>query len=124
MVESVSNDTGKIQNIEESKVARPEEPISETEVRHLGEQLKKNKDDPSNALKLLKMLDGKRITAELLIETKIGKALTAVNDKTKEGLDQEQLKEVTRMKEHLKNKWKQVHALYKSKQKEKLQVLE
>ena len=43
-----------------------------------------------------------------------------MNDSPDEGRDLEQLKEVTRMKEHLKNKWKQVHALYKSKQKEKL----
>ena len=101
-------------------MARPEEPISDAEVLVLGEQLRKNKDDPSIALKLLKILDGKRITAELLIDTKIGKALTAVNDSPEGGRDLEQLKEVTRMKEHLKNKWKQVHALYKSKQKEKL----
>ena len=120
MVESVSSDTGKIQNIEESKVARPEEPISIVEVLELGEQLRKKKDDPSNALKLLKILDGKRITAELLIDTKIEKVLKAVNDRPEEGRDVEQLKEVTRMKEHLKNKWKQVQALYKAKQEEKL----
>jgi len=58
---------------------------------------------------LLKVLDGKRITAEILIETKIGKALTAVNDSQEDGRacndTPELLAEVTRMKSHLKTKW-------------------
>ena len=64
-------------------------------------------------LKLLKVLDTKLITAELLIDTKIGKALTAVNDTPEASNDASLLDEVTKMKEHLKNKWKQVHAKYK-----------
>ena len=43
-------------------------------------QLDKVKDVPEKALKLLKVLDCKAITAKHLIDTKIGKNLTAVSD--------------------------------------------
>ena len=61
-----------------------EEDISSEEVKELGLALRKNKDDAEKALQLLKILDTKKITAELLIETLIGKALTAVNDTVNE----------------------------------------
>ena len=56
------------------------EPITSEEVIELGAQLVKIKNDPEKALKLLKVLDRKGITAKMLLETKIGKSLTAVND--------------------------------------------
>lgn len=52
----------------------------------------------------------------MLIETKIGKALTAVNDQPdpeRVSEDAELLRRVTKMKVHLKHKWTQVHASYK-----------
>lgn len=58
-----------------------EEGISVEEVLELRKQLRTHKDDPEKALQLLKILNKKCITAELLIETLIGKALTGVNDK-------------------------------------------
>ena len=67
---------------------------------------------------MLKILNGKAVTAKHLIECKIGKALTAVNDQpdpTRPSEDNpELLAELTRMKLHLKNKWKKVHAEYKA----------
>ncbi len=56
------------------------EAISSEELLQIGVQLHKEKNDPDRALKLLKILDRKLITAEHLIATKIGKALTAVQD--------------------------------------------
>lgn len=113
MVEAEKKDT---QTPEEDKVE--EQPISNEEVLELSAQLYKNKNDPEKALSLLKLLDRKKITAQHLIEAKIGKSLTAVND----GPDPERptadtpelLAKVTQMKEHLKRKWKQVHAEYKA----------
>lgn len=86
----------------------------------LSQQLYKNKNDPEKALKLLKLFDRKEVTARHLIDTKVGKSLTAVNEKPDAERQCEDtpelLKEVARMKEHLKRKWKQVHAEYKNKQ--------
>ena len=78
-------------------------------MKDLGLQLRKNKDNADTALQLLKILDTKKITAELLIATLIGKALSSVNDTVEEGRDVEKLKELTKMKEHLKSKWKKVN---------------
>ena len=73
-------------------------------------QLYKNRNDPEKALKLLKMLDGKAITARHLIDIKVGKSLTSVSEKPDPERQCEDtpelLKEVARMKEHLKTKWK------------------
>ena len=57
-----------------------EEPISPEELLEIGIQLRAKKDEPEHALKILKILDRKQVTAKLLIETKIGKCLTAVNE--------------------------------------------
>jgi hypothetical protein len=43
-------------------------------------QLEKNKSDGANALKLLKLLEMKDVTAALLKKTMIGKKLTAVDE--------------------------------------------
>lgn len=96
-----------------------EAPVTDEEVQTLSEQLYKNKNDPEKALNLLKVLDSKAVTARHLIDIKIGKSLTAVSevpDPERQCLDTpELLKEVSKMKEHLKRKWKQIHAEYKSK---------
>ena len=95
-----------------------EEPISPEELLEIGIQLRAKKDEPADALKILKILDRKQVTAKLLIDTKIGKCLTAVNeepDPEKASLATvEHLKEVVKMKEHLKTKWKKIHAEYKN----------
>jgi hypothetical protein len=54
-------------------------PINEEELKALGAQLDSHKDQPEQALRLLKVLAGKRITAPLLKSTLIGKRLTAVS---------------------------------------------
>lgn len=97
----------------ETPEQRVEEEVGPEEVKDLGLQLRKNKDNADTALQLLKILDTKKITAELLIATLIGKALSSVNDTVEEGRDVEKLKELTKMKEHLKSKWKKTHAEYK-----------
>lgn len=83
----------------------------------LGVALRKNKDDPEKALQLLRVLDGKCITAEILIETLIGKALTSVNDRAEPGRPcndtPDLLERLTKMKDHLKSKWRKAHADYK-----------
>ena len=58
----------------------PGEAISPDEVKEFGKKLMDNREVPATALSILKVLDRKAITAEHLIETKIGKSLTAVSD--------------------------------------------
>ena len=60
------------------------------------------------------MLDSKAITAKHLIETKIGKNLTAVSDQANperegEADDPAILEQITQMKDQLKTKWMKVH---------------
>jgi hypothetical protein len=57
------------------------EPISKEELIELGNSLDKAKQNPEVSLKLLKVLDKKIVTAELLVDTKIGKRLSAVEEK-------------------------------------------
>ena len=56
------------------------EPIAFEEVVNIGEDLEKNAQKPDKALALLKILDRKKITAELLTSTKIGKKLAPIAD--------------------------------------------
>ena len=71
--------------------------------------MSKISNDPKSALSLLKLLDTKKITAQLLISTKIGKSLTKVNDQPDPERptadDPRILSDVAQMKEHLKRKW-------------------
>ena len=89
------------------------ESISPEEVLELGLQLNIVKSVPEKALKLLKILDSKAITGQLLIDTKIGKSLTAVSDKPDPIReipdDPELLRSITIMKDSLKTKWLAVH---------------
>ena len=59
----------------------PLEPISPEELVELGNNLDKVKQNPEHSLKLLKVLERKQITYQLLIDTKIGKRLSAVEEK-------------------------------------------
>ena len=77
-----------------------EQPISEEELLELGTQLDKHKCELEKALQLLKILDKKQVTAQLLIDTKIGKRLTAVNEKS--GTDVQVQEKVVEMKNYLK----------------------
>lgn len=100
----------------------PGEAISPDEVKEFGKKLMDNREVPATALSILKVLDRKAITAEHLIETKIGKSLTAVSDQPNPEREQsdnpEILEQITRMKEQLKAKWMKVHQAYKKRQKE------
>ena len=75
MVEAASTTDNK-----QDSAAVKEEPISPEELLEIGIQLRAKKDEPADALKILKILDRKQVTAKLLIDTKIGKCLTAVNE--------------------------------------------
>ena len=57
-----------------------EETFSSDELVELGRALEQVKDDAGRALPILKVLGSKKVTAELLIDTKIGKKLTMVKD--------------------------------------------
>ena len=85
-----------------------------------GLQLNRVRNVPEKALKLLKVLDRKAITAQLLIDTKIGKSLTAVSEKEdpeRETADDPQLLDaIKKMKEQLKSKWMSVHQEFKRQQ--------
>ena len=93
------------------------EPISEEEVLSLGEDLGSNSRNPATALKILKILDRKDITATHLEKTKIGKKLTAVIDtpdpEVAESNEAQLMQELTEMKAYLKKKWLQVHKRHK-----------
>jgi len=81
------------------------QPISPEELVELGLSLDKYKNTPVEALKLLKVLDNKTITALLLRDTKIGKRLTAVNENPENSSAPELHSQIAGMKEHLKKKW-------------------
>ena len=55
-----------------------QEIISQEQLAELGEDLLKNKADPVNALKIMKVLARKEITYQLLKDTLIGQKVTAV----------------------------------------------
>ena len=85
------------------------EPIAFEEVVNIGEELEKNAQKPDKALAILKILDRKKITAELLTSTKIGKKLAPIadtpNPEVPELSDAALLKELSEMKQYLKKKW-------------------
>ena len=72
---------------------------------------------PDKALSLLKLLDRKKITAEMLSQTKIGKKLAPIidtpNPEAPELTDTSLLKEVLEMKQYLKKKWSEIYKKYK-----------
>ena len=64
----------------EQLAPKGDEPITFEEVISIGEDLEKNAQKPDKALSLLKVLDRKMITADLLSTTKIGKKLAPIID--------------------------------------------
>ena len=99
----------------ESLAPKGDEPIGPEEVINIGEMLSENYNNPAKALQLLKVLDRKKITAELLENTKIGKKLAPIVDTPNpenEG-DVELIKELSEMKVYLKKKWMHVYKKYK-----------
>lgn len=80
--------------------------------------MKDANEDPELAIKIMKVLDRKAVTAKLLIATKVGKCLTTVCDKPNPEKPQlattDKVAEVSEVKESLMRKWKQVYADYKS----------
>ena len=81
--------------------------ITEDELLEIGLQLEKNKSDGHNALKLLKLLEKKDVTAMLLKKTMIGKKLTAVEE---EFADDAKLTEDLKFyKQTIKKKWLTVY---------------
>jgi hypothetical protein len=81
--------------------------ITEDELLEIGLQLEKNKSDGYNALKLLKLLEKKDVTAMLLKKTMIGKKLTAV---VEEFADDAKLTEDLKFyKQTIKKKWLTVY---------------
>lgn len=64
----------------EQLAPKGDEPITFEEVISIGEDLEKNAQKPDKALSLLKVLERKKITADLLSTTKIGKRLAPIID--------------------------------------------
>ena len=64
----------------EQLAPKGDEPVTFEEVISIGEDLEKNAQKPDKALSLLKVLDRKKITADLLSTTKIGKKLAPIID--------------------------------------------
>ena len=95
-----------------------EEAITSEELIELGKQLKDANEDPELAVKIMRVLDRKAVTAKLLIATKVGKCLTTVCDKPNPEkpllATTDKVAEVSVVKENLMRKWKQVYADYKS----------
>ena len=89
------------------------EPISLEELVELGTHLDKNKAKPEAALKLLKVLDKKLITAQILKDSSIGKRLTAVSDNPELTNEPDVIKEIKHMKESLKKRWTEVYIQFK-----------
>jgi len=89
------------------------EPISPEELVELGNTLDKFKQNPEQSLKLLKVLERKQITYQLLIDTKIGKRLSAVEEKPDAGTDV--VEAIKGLKEKLKKRWTEVYRRTKSK---------
>lgn len=64
-----------------------EEVFSFDDLIDLGTSLEKVKDDGRSALPILKVLERKSLTADLLVNTKIGKKLTVVKEDFPEDIE-------------------------------------
>lgn len=84
-----------------------EEPITAEELIELGCALEKVKDQARSALQILKVLERKKITAELLVETKIGKKLSMVKDDYAD--DTKVAGDIILYKAGLKKKWQIIY---------------
>jgi hypothetical protein len=94
------------------------EPISKEELIELGISLDKAKENSELSLKLLKVLEKKNVTASLLVDTKIGKRLSAVEEKQGPTTGSEVIDEIKGLKERLKKRWTDVYKRSKVKAQE------
>ena len=68
------------------------------------------------ALQLLKILDRKQISGQMLLDTKIGKKLAIIScipNPENPDSDAQKMRELKEMKEYLKKKWQTVYNSYK-----------
>jgi len=84
-----------------------DELFSFDELVELGNSLEKAKDDGRSALSILKVLEKKSPTSEQLVDTKIGKKLTAVKEDFPEDIELQA--DIKQLKELLKKKWLHIH---------------
>ena len=84
------------------------EPISIEELVEIGISLDKQKQNPDQALKILKVLDKKLVTSQLLIDSKIGKRLSAV-DESSQTASTDIILEIKEFKDKLKKRWTEVY---------------
>ena len=93
----------------EAIAPKTDEPVTPEEIVSIGEDLAKNARCPAQALKLLKILDKKMITGDMLKETLIGKKLAPIitehNPEIPDTNDEDLMKELKEMKDYLKAKW-------------------
>lgn len=66
-------------------------------------------------MKLLKILERKILTAKLLVDTKIGKRLSAVEEKQGPTTGPQIIDEIKTLKERLKSRWTEVYKRSKPK---------
>ena len=101
----------------ESLAAPTNEPITPEELVSLGEDITQHCKNPTKALQLLKVLDRKKITGKMLLDTKIGKKLaiitTVPNPDIPDTNDEKKMRELKEMKEYLKKKWQTAYTKYK-----------
>ena len=100
---------------------KTDEPITQEEVISIGEDLAKNAKNPATALKILKILDKKMITGEMLKETLIGKKLAPIitehNPEIPDTNDEKLMTELKEMRDSLKAKWQTVYNNHKKSKK-------
>ena len=100
-----------------------EQPIATDEIHHLIASLDKVKNDPQNAIKIIKHIDGFAFTGDQLKETRIARYVQAVKDQPdpeRASEDTEDLlNEIKSLKKHLMAKWKDVYEKHKKEQKQK-----
>ena len=70
-------------------------------------------------MKLLRVLDRKIVTAQMLVDTKIGKRLSAVEEKRGPTTGTEIIEEIKDLKERLKKRWTEVYKRTKKSEGEK-----
>ena len=95
-----------------------EETFSFDELIELGNSLEKVKDDGRSALSILKVLEKKSLTAEQLVDTKIGKKLSSVKEEHPD--DVELAEDIRLFKDLLKKKWTNIYKASKAKREETL----
>ncbi len=85
------------------------EPISAEELKDLKSDLDKKKDDIVECLNLINLLKRKRITADLLKKTLIGKTIKLLATKELKPTDPAELKEIKQKSKELEDHWRDVY---------------